>query len=80
MDRFIVCQLNSFHTQKKFLKSNMDRFIASLIFLNSLNRLYFKIQYGQIYRQAAKQSIILQVHLKSNMDRFIGKHDQDGNN
>ena len=27
MDRFIVCQLNSFHTQKKFLKSNMDRFI-----------------------------------------------------
>ena len=52
----------------------MDRFIGIYYFVDKIEFLTFKIQYGQIYRSFYYEngcSII--PTLKSNMDRFIGE-------
>ena len=53
----------------------MDRFIAIYYFVDKIEFLTFKIQYGQIYRSQVQQRLKKSNYLKSNMDRFI---DGDG--
>ena len=50
MDRFIETQISHRGARGRNLKSNMDRFIDSIVNTFSFGTPLFKIQYGQIYR------------------------------
>ena len=49
----------------------MDRFIELIDEVIAEAKRKFKIQYGQIYSMTTESGISYNVHLKSNMDRFI---------
>ena len=56
MDRFIGADGETEYYLASSLKSNMDRFIVDVNYLNRCLFLNFKIQYGQIYRTSTHNS------------------------
>ena len=50
MDRFIATIFQNVAGNSSNLKSNMDRFIENISAKSDVEKLKFKIQYGQIYR------------------------------
>ena len=71
MDRFIVKKYAKDVPPEINLKSNMDRFIATIPCKSSETTVTFKIQYGQIYSIIKPKMGYRYKNLKSNMDRFI---------